>query len=83
MRGGLAAVVPAVLDDASLAGPVAAARAARQRERAGLPDQVRHTEKWRLALEMIEEMAGPGGWGVLEEIGTTGGARPAVVADAG
>ena len=46
-------------DDAQLADPVAAACAARRRERAGIPDQVRHTEKWRLALEMIDEMAGP------------------------
>ena len=45
--------------------------------------QVRHTEKWRLALEMIEEMTGPGGWGVLEEITAAGGARPVVAADAG
>jgi hypothetical protein len=34
---------PQSWDDASLAGPVAGARAARQRERAGLPGQVRHT----------------------------------------
>ena len=32
---------------------------------------------------MIEEMTGPGGWGVLEEITAAGGARPVVVADAG
>jgi len=72
---------PQAWDDAALADPVAAARAARRRERAGIPDQVRHTEKWRLALEMIEEMAGPGGWGVLDQV--TGGARPVVTADAG
>ena len=58
-------------------GPGAAASQAR------IPDQVRHTEKWRLALEMIEEMTGPGGWGVLEEITAAGGARPVVAADAG
>src|ERR1035441_5584425 len=46
---------PQSWDDAALADPVAAARAARRRERAGIPDQVRHTEKWRLALEIIEE----------------------------
>ncbi len=44
---------------------------------------MRHTEKWRLALEMTGEMTGPGGSGVLEEIPTAGGARPVVVADAG
>src|SRR6266702_3608252 len=74
---------PESWDDAALADPVAAARAARRRERAGIPDEVRHTEKWRLALEMIDEMTGPGGWGVLEEITAAGGGRPVVVADAG
>src|SRR6266404_6232591 len=74
---------PESWDDATLADPVAAARARLRRERAGIPDQVRHTGKWRLALEMIEEMTGPGGWGVLEEITAAGGARPVVVTDAG
>jgi hypothetical protein len=54
---------------------VAAAAIRRRRERAGLPDQVRHTEKWRLALEMIDEVAGPGGWGVLEQVTRARGAR--------
>jgi SRSO17 transposase len=74
---------PQSWDDAALADPAAAARAARRRERAGIPDQVRHTEKWRLALEMLEEMTGPGGWGVLEQPAAAGGPRPAVTADAG
>src|SRR5205814_1970701 len=54
-----------------------------RRERAGIPDEVRHTEKWRLALEMIDEMTDPGGWGVLEQVTAAGGGRPVVVADAG
>ena len=74
---------PESWDDAALADPVAAARARRRRAQARIPDDVRHTGKWRLALEMIEEMTGPGGWGVLEEITAAGGARPVVVADAG
>jgi SRSO17 transposase len=74
---------PQSWDDAELADPAQAARARRRRERAGIPDQVRHTEKWRLALEMLEEMTGPGGWGLLEEITAAGGARPVVAADAG
>ena len=74
---------PQSWDDAALADPVAAAAAARRRARAGIPDAVRHTEKWRLALEMIDEMTGPGGWGVLEQVTAAGGARPVVVADAG
>src|SRR5258707_12740870 len=43
---------PQSWDDAALADPVAAARARYRRGRAGLPDEVRHTGKWRLALEM-------------------------------
>ena len=54
---------PQSWDDAALEDPVQAARAASRRARAGIPDDVRHTEKWRLALEMLDEMTGPGGWG--------------------
>src|SRR6266481_1761282 len=57
---------PESWDDEALDDPVAAAGAARRRARAGIPDQVRHTEKWRLALDMIEEMTGPGGWDLLD-----------------
>jgi SRSO17 transposase len=74
---------PESWDDAALDDPVAAAGARRRRERAGIPGQVRHAEKWRLALEMIDEMAGPGGWGVLEQVTAAGGTRPVVTADAG
>jgi SRSO17 transposase len=68
-------------DDQALADPVAAARARRRRQRAGVPDEVRHREKWRLALDMIAEVTGPGGWGVLEAVTAAGGARPVVAAD--
>ena len=74
---------PESWDDAALADPVAAARAARRRERAGIPDQVRHTEKWRLALEMIDEITAPSGWNVLDEVTSAGGIRPVVTGDAG
>jgi SRSO17 transposase len=53
----------------------------RRRARCKIPDSVRHREKWRLALDMLDEVlgeyhpgAGTGGWGLP--------ARP-VVADAG
>src|SRR5437764_9146718 len=72
---------PQSWDDTALGEPVAAACAARRREQARIPGQVRHGEKWRLALEMIDEMTGPGGWDVLER--SAGGARPVVAADAG
>jgi SRSO17 transposase len=74
---------PESWDDQALDDPVAAAGAQRRRERAGIPDKVRHAEKWRLALEMIEELAGPGGWGVPDLVTGAGGARPVVVADSG
>ncbi len=74
---------PESWDDAKLDDPVAAARARRRRERARIPDEVRHTEKWRLALEMIDEMTGPGGWGVLDQVTAAGGGPPVAVADAG
>ncbi len=74
---------PESWDDAALADPVAAARARQRRERAGIPGEVRHAEKWRLALEMIDEMTGPGEWGVLDQVSAAGGTRPVVVADAG
>jgi len=53
---------PQSWDDEALDDPIAAAAAACRRERAEIPGQVRHAEKWRLALEMIEEMAGLGAW---------------------
>ena len=74
---------PESWDDRALTDPVAAAGAARRRQRAGIPGEVRHREKWRLALEMIDEMAGPGGWGVLDLVTAAGGPRPAVAADIG
>jgi SRSO17 transposase len=74
---------PQSWDDEALDDPVAAAGARRRRELSHIPDQVRHTEKWRLALEMIDEMAGPGGWGVASPVTSCGGAGPVVVADAG
>lgn len=74
---------PASWDDAALDDPVAAAAARRRRQRAGIPDGVRHREKWRLALDMITEMTAAGGWGVLEEITAGGGGRPVVAADIG
>jgi SRSO17 transposase len=74
---------PAGWDDDAAPDEVAATAIRRRRRRAGIPDDVRHREKWRLALEMIDEMTGPGGWGVLDVITAAGRARPVAVADAG
>jgi SRSO17 transposase len=59
-------------DDADLAVDIR-----RRRARCKIPDSVRHREKWRLALDMLDEIRGEpasGGWGLP--------ARP-VVGDAG
>ena len=74
---------PESWDDAALGDPSGAARARRRRERAGVPGEVRHTGKWRLALEMIDEMTGPGGWGLLGQVMAAGSTRPVIAADAG
>jgi SRSO17 transposase len=63
--------LPAGWDDTEAATPEAAAAIRARRARAGIPDDVRHREKWRLALDMLEELAS---WQL---------APPVVVADAG
>src|SRR5918994_1248039 len=63
--------LPASWDDAAADTPEAAAAIAARRARAGISDRTRHHAKWRLALEMLDELAG---WGL---------APPVVVADAG
>src|SRR5258705_4925378 len=47
---------PESWDDEALDDPVAAAGARRRRERAAIPGEVRHRQKWRLGLGMIVEM---------------------------
>jgi SRSO17 transposase len=63
--------VPERWDDACAASPEAAATSRARRARAGIPAAVRHRQKWRLALDMLDELAG---WGLTP---------PLVVADAG
>src|SRR3954471_9009550 len=50
--------VPERWDDTCAASPEAAAVIRARRARAGIPAEARHREKWRLALDMIEELAG-------------------------
>jgi SRSO17 transposase len=64
--------VPESWDDTTMTDPVTAEQVRRRRARCKLGDQVRHREKWRLALDMLDEMTGT--WGL--------GDQP-VVADAG
>jgi SRSO17 transposase len=59
--------LPASWDDATDAGAGAAAEIRRRRARCKIPDEVRHREKWRLALEMLDEITSAepaGGWGL-------------------
>src|SRR4051794_21227635 len=63
--------LPAGWDDTAASTPQEAAVIRVRRARAGLPAEARHREKWRLALDMLEELAG---WGL---------AAPVVVGDAG
>jgi SRSO17 transposase len=65
---------PSSWDDRTITDPALAERTRDRRARAGIPDEVRHREKWRLALDMLDEMLGqadgavpgavPGGWGL-------------------
>jgi SRSO17 transposase len=53
---------PKSWDDQTLDDPVVAEQARERRAGAGIPDEVRHREKWRLALDMLDEMTGT--WGL-------------------
>src|SRR3954466_11451988 len=50
--------VPERWDDTCATSPEAAAVIRARRARAGLPAEVGHREKWRLALDMLDELAG-------------------------
>jgi SRSO17 transposase len=63
--------LPARWDDAEATTPEAAAAIRARRARAGVPDDARHREKWRLAVDLLDELAG---WQL---------APPVVVSDAG
>src|SRR5207249_5366877 len=59
--------LPASWDDAMATDAAAAEQIQRRRARCKIPDQARHREKWRLALDMLDEITGAeaaGGWGL-------------------
>jgi SRSO17 transposase len=64
--------LPESWDDEKATDATAAAEIQRRRARSAIPDKLRHREKWRLALDMLDEVTGE--WGLP--------GRP-VVADAG
>jgi SRSO17 transposase len=53
---------PTSWDDTAITDPRRAAVVAAKRDRAGIADEVRHREKWRLALDMLDEMTAT--WGL-------------------
>jgi SRSO17 transposase len=53
---------PESWDDTTTSDPDQAEAIHARRERAHLPDTVRHREKWRLALDMLDELTG--NWGL-------------------
>ena len=59
--------IPQSWDDTTASDADTAAEIAYRRTRAKIPDQVRHREKWRLALDMLDEITkapAGGGWGL-------------------
>ena len=59
--------VPKSWDDTTTSDTDTAADIAHRRDRAKIPEEVRHREKWRLALDLLDEITGApdgGGWGL-------------------
>ncbi len=50
---------PPSWDDTTIDDPAVAEQVCARRARAGIPDEVRHREKWRQALDMLDEMLTP------------------------
>jgi SRSO17 transposase len=63
---------PGPWDDTTIDDPVAAEQARRRRVRAGIPDQVRHRQKWRLALDMLDQMSDEWQLPTLPVVGDSG-----------
>ena len=51
--------LPESWDDTTTTDADAAAQIRRRRARCKIPDEVRHREKWRLALDMLDQITGP------------------------
>jgi SRSO17 transposase len=63
--------VPNSWDDTTTSNAEEKADIQRRRARCKIPDQVRHREKWRLALDMLDEITGApdaGGWGLPRRV---------------
>jgi SRSO17 transposase len=63
---------PASWDDTTIADPALAEQTRQRRARAGIPQEVRHREKWRLALDMLDQMLGEWGLSKRPVVGDSG-----------
>jgi SRSO17 transposase len=63
---------PASWDDTTLQDPQAVQAVRERRSRAGIPEQVRHREKWRLALDMLDQLTDQWGLPRLPVVGDSG-----------
>jgi SRSO17 transposase len=54
--------LPASWDETTPTDPDAVAQIIRRRARCKIPDEVRHREKWRLALDMLDRKRGWRRW---------------------
>jgi SRSO17 transposase len=78
--------LPKSWDDTTITDADTAAQIQRRRARCKIPDEVRHREKWRLALDMLDQITGPAAEGSGEGGGEGGGwglPPRTTVADAG
>jgi SRSO17 transposase len=63
---------PASWDDTTIDDAATAEQVRGKRARAGIPDDVRHREKWRLALDMLDQMTQTWGLGKRPVVGDSG-----------
>lgn len=63
---------PSSWDDTTIDDPATVERIRTRRRRAGIPDTVRHREKWRLALDMLDELTDTWGLGKYPVVADSG-----------
>jgi len=63
---------PALWDDTTIGDPQAAQAVRERRTRARIPEEVRHREKWRLALDMLDQLTEEWGLAKLPVVGDSG-----------
>jgi SRSO17 transposase len=63
---------PSSWDPTTITDPAAADEVRRRRERARIPEQISHREKWRLALDMLDQAVNEWGMPKLPVVGDSG-----------